>query len=67
MHSNYQKFLLTGDFNAEVSDHHLKTLRYQRELKSLSKEKTCFKSILNPSCTFFSNFDKSKHGFIRFS
>ena len=53
MYSNYQKFLLTGDFNPEVSDHsdhHLETFLNQHELKSLSNEKMCFKSILNLRC-----------------
>ena len=49
MYGNYQKFLLTGDFN-EISDYYLETFLYQHELQSLSKEKTCFKTILNPSC-----------------
>ena len=42
--------LLTGDFNAEIYDHYLETFLYQHELKSLTQEETCFKSILNPSC-----------------
>ena len=49
MQSNYQTFLLTEDFNTEISDHHQETFPYQRELKSLSKKKTCFKVILNSS------------------
>ena len=49
MYGNYQKFLLTVDFN-EISDHYLETFLYQHELQTLSKEKTCFKTILNSSC-----------------
>ena len=50
MYSYYDKILLTGDFNAEIHDNYLQSFLYQHELKSLVKEKTCFKSISNPSC-----------------
>ena len=50
MYSYYDKILLTGDFNAEIHDDYLQSFLYQHELKSLVKEKTCFKSISNPSC-----------------
>ena len=50
MYSYYDKILLTGDFNAEIYDHYLENFLYQHELKSLVKEKLCFKSISNPSC-----------------
>ena len=50
MYSYNDKILLTGDFNTEIHDDYLKRFLYQHELKSLVKEKTCFKSISNPSC-----------------
>ena len=50
MYSYYDLILLTGDFNAEMHDHYLKSFLYQHELNSLVKGKTCFKSISNPSC-----------------
>ena len=51
MYSNYEKLLLTEDFNAEISDHHhSKTILYQYEMKSLSIEKTRFKSTSNSNC-----------------
>ena len=50
MYRYYDKILLTEDFNAERHDDCLESFLYQRELKSLVKEKTCFKSISNPSC-----------------
>ena len=50
MYSYYDKILLTGDFNAEIHDDYLQSFLYQHELKSLVKEKTCLKSISNPSC-----------------
>ena len=48
-----KSILLIGDFNAEISDHHLENFLYEYVLKNLSKEKTYFKSILNPSCIDF--------------
>ena len=50
MHSYYDKILSTGDFNTEIHDHYLESFLYQHKLKSLVKEKTCFKSISSPSC-----------------
>ena len=50
IHSYYDKIWLTGDFNVEIYDYYLESFLYQHELKSLVKQKTCFKSISNPSC-----------------
>ena len=50
MYSYYHKILLTGDINAEIHDDYFENFLYQHELKSLVKEKTCFKSISKPSC-----------------
>ena len=58
MCSYYDKILLTGDFNAEIHDDCLQSFLDQHELKSLVKEKTCFKSISNPSCIDSSFFSK---------
>ena len=33
-----------------ILENYLESFLYQHELKSLVKEKTCFKSISNPSC-----------------
>ena len=49
MYSYYDKILLTGDFNAEIHDDYLESFLYQHELRSLVKEKACFKIISNPS------------------
>ena len=49
-YSNYEKFLLVGDFNAEESEPCLNNFLYHCDAKNLVKEKTCFKSIDNPSC-----------------
>ena len=50
VYSHYAKFLLVGDFNAEILEFCLDSFLYQQELKNLLKEKTCFKNVPNPSC-----------------
>ena len=50
VYSDYGKFLLTGDFNAEDSESCLKDFLYHYDAKNLVKQKTCFKSVENPSC-----------------
>ena len=47
---SYDKILLTGDFNAEEGEAVLKNFMELYNLGNLVKEKTCFKSIKNPSC-----------------
>ena len=49
-YSSYDKFLLAGDFNMEEDDEPLHNFLYERNAKNLVKEKTCFKSMTNPSC-----------------
>ena len=46
----YDKILIAGDFNAQVSDIKLDTFCSIWNLKSLGKEPTCFKNPNNPSC-----------------
>ena len=46
----YDKFLLIGDFNAEDSEPYLSRFLYEHNSKNLVKNKTCFKSLENPSC-----------------
>ena len=48
-YSHYEKVLLVGDFNAEISEVCLDSSPYQHELKNLVKEKTYFKNVSNPS------------------
>ena len=48
--SKYDKFLLTGDFNAQVGEPDIDTFLQDYDSKNIVKEKTCFKSIENPSC-----------------
>ena len=45
--------MLIGYFNAEISDLHLEIFFCEYVVKSLSKEKTCFKRISNPNCIDF--------------
>ena len=56
MYSHYDKTLLAGDFNTEVSDV-LSIFLYQHDLENLVKDKTCFKNANNPSTIdhFFTN------------
>ena len=46
----YDKILIAGDFNADVSDIKLDTFSNIWNLKSLGKEATCCKNPNNPSC-----------------
>ena len=48
LYSHYDKKLLVGDFNTEVSDV-LSIFLYQHDLENLVKDKTCFKNANNPS------------------
>ena len=46
----YDKVLLSGDFNSEISDIYLDLFPYQHNLKNLVEEKACFKSGSNFIC-----------------
>ena len=46
----YDKILIAGDFNAQISDIKLDTFCSIWNLKSLGKKPTCFKNPNNPSC-----------------
>ena len=50
VYSNYDKFLLAGDFNMEEQETLLNDFLFEYKANNLVKEKTCFKSIENPSC-----------------
>ena len=45
----YDKVLLSGDFNSEMSEVCFDSFLYQHDLKNLVKEKTCFKNVSNPT------------------
>ena len=46
----YDNMLIIGDFNAEVTNLHVKKFLLNFALENLVKEPTCYKSITNPSC-----------------
>ena len=46
----YVKFLLAGDFNAQVGEPVINTFLQDYDAKNIVKENTCFKNIENPSC-----------------
>ena len=47
---SYDKFLLIGDFNADEGEADMENFMQLYDLGNLIKEKTCFKSVENPSC-----------------
>ena len=52
-YSNYDKVLLVGDFNTEISEQRIEFFLYTHEICNLVKEKTCFKNMQNPSSIIF--------------
>ena len=48
--TNYEKYMLAGDFNAEENELVMKRFLELYGLKNLVHENTCFKSVNNPSC-----------------
>ena len=61
LNSNYEKFLLVGDFNSEDHETEITNFLNNHEAKNIVKQKACFKNILNPSCVdlFITNSPKS--------
>ena len=49
-YSSYEKFIPTGDFNAQQSECVFDLFLYQHDLTNLVKEGTCYKNPGNPSC-----------------
>ena len=49
-YSRYDKVLLVGNFNTEISEQRIESFLNTHELCNLVKEKTCFKNMQNPSC-----------------
>ena len=58
---DYERFLLIGDFNAEDTEPCLSEFLYEHNSENIVKDKTCFKSLNNPSCIdlFLTNFPSS--------
>ena len=50
VYSNYDKFLLAGDFIVQVGENPIDDFLHEYGTKSLVKDFTCFKSTSNPSC-----------------
>ena len=50
LYSNYEKCFLTGDFNVQEEDDSLIEFLDEFNAKNLVKDKTCLKSLDNPSC-----------------
>ena len=59
--TTYHKIILAGDFNAEEGERELDDFMDTYGLKSLVKEKTCFKSLTNPTSIdlFLTNCNRS--------
>ena len=49
IYSNYEKVLLAGDFNSEITKPCMDSFLYQHGMTSLVKEKTCFITNINLS------------------
>ena len=49
-YTTYDKVLLAGDFNIDDEEEMLQDFLFERNMKNLVKEKTCYKNIENPSC-----------------
>ena len=60
LNSNYEKFLLVGDFNSEDHETEITNFLNNHEAKNIVKQKTCFKNVFNPSCVdlFITNSPK---------
>ena len=57
----YDKILLAGDFNAQDNEMVFKQFLDLHSLKNIVKDKTCFKSLVNPTCIdlFLTNHTRS--------
>ena len=49
VYSNYEKFLLAGDFNVQIGEHSIDDFLDEYAARNLVKDFTCFKSTSNPS------------------
>ena len=61
VYSNYDKFLLAGDFNTDENNKFLEEFLDEFHAKNLVKEPTCYKNPANPSCIdlFITNSPRS--------
>ena len=49
-YSSYDKVLFAGDFNIDKDEEILQDFLFEQNIKGIVKDKTCYKSIENPSC-----------------
>ena len=61
VYSTFDKFLLAGDFNIQEDEGSIQDFMDEFPPRNLIKEKTCFKSLDNPSCIdlFIANSSQS--------
>ena len=52
-YSDYEKRLLVGYLNTEISEPRIESFLYEHELQNLVKDKTYFKSIYKPSINLY--------------
>ena len=50
VYSNYDKFLVAGDFNVQENESSIQDFMDEFNATNLVKESTCYKNINNPSC-----------------
>ena len=50
IYSTYEKVILDGDFNSQISENCIDTFMYHHNLQSIIKEPSCYKNPNNPSC-----------------
>ena len=48
--SNYERFILVGDFNKEDTENDIHDFMLEHDLNNIVKESTCYKSKVNPKC-----------------
>ena len=61
VYKGYEKFLVAGDFNTEITNIHMSDFLSDKHAENLVKTATCFKNVLNPSCidVFLTNCPRS--------
>ena len=48
--SDYQKFIILGDFNVEINENHMKSFCKNYDLTNLIKQPTSYNNPTNPTC-----------------
>ena len=48
--SDYEKFIILGDFNVEINENHMKSFCENYDLTNLIKQPACYKNPTNPTC-----------------